>query len=159
MKHTALLLTLGALSLGACLADTRSVPIEPSQGGGSSTTFHPRPGVDTSTTPGFPSVVTIQGQVYLAGTGIPTDTGVVSTAPAVPGVTVRVMHNVLRNGQATQDEMARVTSGAQGEFSVSGLPGGYYVVEGLTTSGAVAAYALVATMATPTTTSIWMPAR
>jgi hypothetical protein len=158
MKPTALLLTLGVLSLTACLGDTRAVPIGPSEGG-SSTSFKPRPGVDTTTAPGFPSAVTIQGHVYPAGTGIPTDTGAVSTALPIPGVTIRVMHNVLRNGQATQDELARVTSGAQGEWAVSGLPGGYYVVEGLTAGGAVAAYQLVETRATVTTTSIWMPAQ
>jgi len=158
MKPTTLLLTLGVLNLSACLDDTRAVPIDPSPGSGSSTTFHPGPGVDTTTAPGFPSAVTIQGHVYPAGTGIPTDTGAVSTAPPIPGVTIRIMHNVLRNGQATQDELARVVSGAQGEWAVSGLPGGYYVVEGLTPGGAVAAYELVATRNAVTTTAIWMPA-
>ncbi|MBK6423897.1 MAG: hypothetical protein IPF77_17135 [Gemmatimonadetes bacterium] len=90
---------------------------------------------------------------------MPTDTGAVSMAPPVPGVTVRIMHNVLRNGQASQDEMARVTSDANGAWAVSGLPGGYYVVEGLTPLGAVAAYELVATHTAVTKTAIWMPVR
>ncbi len=157
MKSTTLLLSLGVLTLAGCLGDTRTSPIAPTDG--SSATFKPRPGVDTSTTAGFPSAVTIQGLVYRAGTGVPTDTGAVSMAPPIAGVTVRIMHNVLRNGQATQDELARVTSGAQGDFSVSGLPGGYYVVEGLTPGGAVAAYELVETRAAVTTTAIWMPAQ
>jgi hypothetical protein len=158
MKHSTLLLSLGVLSLAGCLEQTRAYPIAPTDGG-SSATFKPRPGVDTSTTPGFPSAVTIQGLVYRAGTGVPTDTGAVSMAPPIAGVTIRVMHNVLRNGQATQDELARVTSGSEGEFSVSGLPGGYYVVEGLTSGGAVAAYELVETRAALTRTAIWMPER
>lgn len=156
MKHSHLLLSLSVLTLAACLEQSGASPASPSDGG-SSATFHPKPGVDTSTTAGFPSAVTIQGMVYRAGTGVPTDTGAVSMAPAIAGVTVRIMHNVLRNGQATQDELARVTSGPQGDFSVSGLPGGYYVVEGLTAGGAVAAYELVETRAAVTKTAVWMP--
>ncbi len=158
MKHSILMLSLGLITLAACGEGTHANPIAPN-GGGSSATFHPKPGVDTTTAPGFPNAVTIQGLVYRAGTGVPTDTGAVSMAPPIAGVTIRIMHNVLRNGQATQDELARVTSGPQGDFSVSGLPGGYYVVEGLTSSGAVAAYELVATRAAVTKTAIWMPER
>lgn len=158
MKQSTLILSLGLTTLAACGEGTRANPIAPTDGG-SSATFHPKPGVDTTTAPGFPSAVTIQGLVYRAGTGVPTDTGAVSMAPPIAGVTIRIMHNVLRNGQATQDELARVTSGPQGDFSVSGLPGGYYVVEGLTAGGAVAAYELVETRAAVTKTAIWMPAQ
>lgn len=156
MKQSTLLLSATLLALAACLEETRAYPIAPTDCG-SSATFHPKPGVDTTTAPGFPSAVTIQGLVYRAGTGVPTDTGAVSMAPPIAGVTIRIMHNVLRNGQSAQDELARVTSGPQGDFSVSGLPGGYYVVEGLTAGGAVAAYELVATRAAVTKTAIWMP--
>ena len=158
MRMSSMFLAVAALALAACLDETRAVPIGP-DGPGSTTTFQPHPGVDTSTTPGFPSAVTIQGSVYQAGTGVPTDTGAVSMAPPLPGAAVRIMHNVLRNGQAAQDEMARVTSDAHGAWAVSGLPGGYYVVEGLTPAGAVAAYELVATRTAVTRTAIWMPVR
>ena len=52
-----------------------------------------------------------------------------------------------------------MTSDANGAWAVSGLPGGYYVVEGLTPLGAVAAYELVATHTAVTKTAIWMPVR
>ncbi len=156
MRRT-LSLALGAtLLLAACKDRGMPIPTEPAANP-STTSFQPHPGVDTSTTPGFPSAVTIQGVVYRTGSGIPTDTGVVSTRPPVPGVTVRFLRNLLVNGQATQQELGRVTSGAQGEFGLSGLPGGYYVVEGLDANGAVINYQLVATTAPVTSTSIWVP--
>ncbi|MBK6781229.1 MAG: hypothetical protein IPI38_19760 [Gemmatimonadetes bacterium] len=154
MRILPFVLAAAAVALAAC-----SDGAQPVNESGSTVTWQPHPGVDTSTTPGFPSAVTIQGSVYQAGTGVPTDTGAVSTALPVPGVTVRIMHNVLRNGQAAQDEMARVTSDANGAWAVSGLPGGYYVVEGLTPAGTVAAYELVATHTAVTRTAIWMPVR
>ena len=145
-----------ALVLAACADGGAPVPTAPAANP-STTTFQPHPGVDTSTTPGFPSAVTIQGVVYRTGSGIPTDTGVVSTRPPVPGVTVIFLRNLLVNGQATQQELGRVTSGAQGEFALSGLPGGYYVVQGLDDRGVVTSYQLVATTAPVTATSIWVP--
>ena len=109
MRIFPLVLAASAIALVAC-----SDGAQPVSESGSTVTWQPHPGVDTSTTPGFPSAVTIQGSVYQAGTGVPTDTGAVSMAPPVPGVTVRIMHNVLRNGQASQDEMARAGTGAGG---------------------------------------------
>ena len=154
MRILPFVLAAAAVALAAC-----SDGAQPVNESGSTVTWQPHPGVDTSTTPGFPSAVTIQGSVYQAGTGVPTDTGAVSMVSPVPGVTVRIMPNVLRNGQASQDEMARVTSDANGAWAVSGLPGGYYVVEGLTPAGTVAAYELVATHTAVTRTAIWMPVR
>jgi len=157
MRSNLSILALVAIGLAACAADQSALPTETSPGNPGSTT-RPGPGVDTTSTPGFPGNVTIAGTVYLAGTGVPTDTGVVSTAAPLAGVTVRFLRNMLVNGQAAQLDLGTVVSGANGEFSATNLPGGYYVVEGLTASGAVATYSLVATTNAVTQTSLWLPA-
>ncbi|HXI21280.1 MAG TPA: hypothetical protein VNH46_09355 [Gemmatimonadales bacterium] len=156
MRKPAILLAFGALAWGACDSGQAVAPAGP-QGSPSHVTYQPRPGDDTTATVGFPSPVTIAGTVYRAGTGVPTDTGVVSTAAPLGGVTVRLMRNVLQNGQGVSVEMARAISDPRGEFSVGGLPGGYYVVQGLDPAGEVAAYSLVATTQSVTRTSIWIP--
>lgn len=103
-------------------------------------------GTDTAAT-GFPSRVIVAGRVVPAGTGIPTDTGVVVTAAGLPGRTVRALRNQLVNGQATQTEMGRVVSGADGAYRFENLPGGYYVMEVLGPGDAVLSYELLATTA------------
>ncbi|HXI19515.1 MAG TPA: hypothetical protein VNH46_00435 [Gemmatimonadales bacterium] len=156
MRKLVILLAFGTLAWSACDSSQAVAPAGP-QGSPSHVTYQPRPGIDTSTTAGFPSPVSIVGTVYRAGTGVPTDTGVVSTAAPLGGVTVRLMRNVLQNGQGVSIEMARAISDPGGEFSVAGLPGGYYVVQGLDASGEVATYELVATTQPVTRTSIWIP--
>jgi hypothetical protein len=156
MRNTRMLLALAVLTSAACGSNQ---VMDPATTGGSTSTvtYQPGPGDDTTATVGFPAEVTITGTVYRAGTGVPTDTGAVSTSAPLAGVSVRLLRNVLQNGQGVSIEMARATSGADGRFSVAGLPGGYYVVQGLTAAGEVATYELVATTDAVTRTSIWMP--
>ncbi|MGE0441566.1 MAG: hypothetical protein AB7S39_13860 [Gemmatimonadales bacterium] len=117
-----------------------------------------RSGADTTTTPSpFPPTVSIVGFAYRAGTGVPTDTGAVSTEPPVPGVAIRIQRNVLRDGKAAQILMATVTTDARGAFASGPLPGGYYVLEALGPGGDVVNYQLVATSQAVTKASVWVP--
>jgi len=46
----------------------------------------------------------------------------------IAGATVKLMRNVLVNGQATQVEAGQTTTSASGAYQFSNLAGGYYIV-------------------------------
>ncbi len=136
-----------ALAMVACGDSASPLPHEQRPNGVSIIRYA---GTDTAAT-GFPSRVIVAGRVVPAGSGVPTDTGVVVSAPGLPGRTVRALRNQLVNGAASQTEMGRVVSGADGAYRFEDLPGGYYVMEVLGPGDAVLSYELLAT----TSTSNW----
>jgi hypothetical protein len=75
----------------------------------------------------------------------------------IPGIPLRIMRNLLVNGQATQQLAAEMTSGANGEYRVT-LPGGYYVVYATAPAGSpyVSNHALVAGTATDVTANVYL---
>ena len=63
----------------------------------------------------------------------------------VGGISLRLMHNILVNGQSAQELAGTTVSGADGTYSFPKLPGGYYVLyaEPSAASGYAGAYSLV----------------
>jgi len=148
------------------LLDVKPGKSDPTGSGNDTTRNTPTPPTTPSTPPSAPDTgstptpnvnVSIRGLVYRAGSGVPTDTGAVSTVPPLAGVRVRLMLNRLVNGQATQTVIATVTSGADGRWSVASAPAGYYVVEGLRADGSVAAYSLLHATQPVNVVNVWMP--
>ena len=85
---------------------------------------------DSSTTPPpLPATFNLSGRVLGVTRRAPAP-GVTDTLRFDPlaGVPLRIMRNLLVNGQATQVLAAETTSGASGEFRVDALAGGYYVI-------------------------------
>jgi hypothetical protein len=83
------------------------------------------PGIDT--TPGAPAKVKVSGRIVG-----------VSQAPAgsadslqyqpIARAKIRIMHNVVENGQASEVLAVQLVANDAGEFTVNNLPGGYYIV-------------------------------
>ena len=119
----AILVTLGTAALAACSDQTSTGPAQDV----AITTATPAPG-DSSHS--FAGEFTVHGQV-LGVTATTASPGVQDTLNYTPlsGVKIRIIHNLLVNGEATQELAAETVSDDEGAFAVSGLEGGYYIVE------------------------------
>lgn len=122
-RYAAILVTIGMAALAACSDQTSTGPapdIATTAGG-------PAPG-DTSHS--FVGEFTVHGQA-LGVTATAASPGAQDTLNYTPlsGVKIRIIHNLLVNGEATQELAAETVSDDKGAFTVSGLEGGYYIVE------------------------------
>lgn len=117
-----LLLLLPVLALGAACSEHAANPVQPepliSAGKG--------PGTGSDTSSAIPSVMQLSGRTLAVSVVQGVSDSLRFTA--LPNVGIRVMHNVLKNGQATQELVATTASDASGRYHVDNLPGGYYVV-------------------------------
>ena len=112
-----------------------------------------------STPPPLATTFNLSGRV-LAVTRTAPAPGVTDTLryDPVAGVPLRVMRNLLVNGQATQVLAAETTSGASGEYRINGLAGGYYVIYATPPAGSPYAsnHALVAGTANEVLANVYL---
>ena len=76
----------------------------------------------------------------------------------VGGISLRLMHNILVNGQSAQEPAGTVVSGADGTYSFPAIAGGYYVLyaEPSAASGYAGAYSLVPAQAASVTVDVFV---
>lgn len=132
MRPYAVILSAAALAVLAACSDqsttgpTRAVT-EPASGA---------PPIDSSHS--YSGTFTVHGRV-LGVTAIEPAPGVQDTlsyAP-IPGAKIRVVHNLLVNGEARQELAAETVSDANGAYSVRDLEAGYYIVEAAPPAGSL----------------------
>ncbi|HEY9427939.1 MAG TPA: hypothetical protein VIR34_12355 [Gemmatimonadaceae bacterium] len=128
-RYAAILVTLGMALLAACSDQTSTGPDKAVATAGGD----PTPG-DTSHS--YAGTFDVHGQI-LGVIAVAPSPGVQDTLHYTPlaGAKIRIMHNLLVNGEATQELAAETMSDAQGAYSVSGLEGGYYIVEAAPPTG------------------------
>lgn len=120
-----------AIAASACAgADTTApLPERAQQGPQSGAGGTGGSGDTTTTPPSFPASVQISGHVYSLTSVQPTVPGGDSLRyTPIAGVRLQFVRNQLVNGTVTTTVEGEATSGTSGEFSVSGIPGGYYQV-------------------------------
>lgn len=134
LSRSALLTATAVLAFTACRGDSIAAPARASGSGG---------GTDTSGV--APSFVNLSGHVF-AVENAPAGQGS-DTLRYVPigGVPLRLMHNILVNGQSAQELAGRVVADAGGTYRFDNLPSGYYVLyaEPAAGSGWSGSYSLV----------------
>lgn len=128
-RSAAILFTLGMAALAACSDQTSTGPAQATK----SASGEPTPG---DTTHSYSGSFDVHGRV-LGVTVLAPSPGVQDTLNYTPlaGAKIRIIHNLLVKGEATQELAAEVVSDADGAFAVSGLEGGYYIVEADPPSG------------------------
>ncbi|HET7550748.1 MAG TPA: prealbumin-like fold domain-containing protein [Gemmatimonadaceae bacterium] len=128
-RSAAILFTLGMAALAACSDQTSTGPAQATK----SASTDPTPG---DTTHSYSGSFDVHGQV-VGVTVLTPSSGVQDTLNYTPlsGAKIRVIHNLLVNGEAKQELAAETVSDAQGSYAVSGLEGGYYIVEAEPPSG------------------------
>jgi hypothetical protein len=122
-RSAAILFTIGMATLAACSDQTSTGPAQATK----SATSDPTPG---DTTHGYSGSFDVHGRVLGVAVLAPSP-GVQDTLDYTPlsGAKIRIIHNLLVNGEAKQELAAETVSDAQGAYAVSGLEGGYYIVE------------------------------
>jgi hypothetical protein len=122
-RSAAILFTIGLATLAACSDQTSTGPAQTTR----SATGDPAPG-DTSHS--FSGSFDVHGRI-LGVTVLAPSSGGQDTLSYTPlsGAKIRIIHNILVNGEAKQELAAETVSDAQGAYAVSGLDGGYYIVE------------------------------
>ena len=83
------------------------------------------PGIDT--TPGAPAKVKVSGRI-LGVTPAPAGSADSLHYEAIGRARIRIMHNVIVGGQASEVLAVELVANDAGEFTVNNLPGGYYIV-------------------------------
>ena len=175
------ILVAAALSLAACSDNSATAPVEEldqaADVGKSNTT--PNDSVRTSPTPITTTPTPPTTPRDTAVTPPPTGAsftlsgkvlGLTRTTSAsrdtlrhdpIPGVPLRIMRNLLVDGKATQTLAGETTSDANGDYRVTGLPGGYYVVYANPAAGSAWApnHALVAGTTPNVTAHIYLGRR
>ena len=112
------------LALAACGGEHLAGPAAASGAGGGNDTSHVAP-----------SVVNLSGHVFAVQSspgGMGNDT--LSYVP-IAGVPLKLMHNILVNGQSAQELAGTTVSDAAGAYHFNGLPSGYYVLYANPTAG------------------------
>ena len=122
-RSAAILFTIGMAALAACSDQTSTGPAQATK----RATSDPPP---SDTTHSFSGSFDVHGQV-LGVTALAPSPGVQDTLHYTPlaGAKIRIIHKLLVNGEAKQELAAETVSDAQGTYAVSGLEGGYYIVE------------------------------
>jgi hypothetical protein len=122
-RSAAILFTIGVVALAACSDQTSTEPAL-------ATRNAPGDPVPGDTAHLFSGSFDVHGQV-LGVTVLTPSSGVQDTLNFTPvaGAKVRIIHNLLVNGEAKQELAAETVSDANGTYAVSGLEGGYYIVE------------------------------
>ena len=110
------------------------------------------------TTPATPAKVRVTGHVLGATAHAPTGTGDSISFEPVPHARLRIMRNVIVDGTATQVLAIELLTGDHGEYTVTGLPGGYYIVYAYPPTGSVYAdnWSYLAAMQTEVTTDVYV---
>lgn len=129
-RSAVILLTIGMAALAACSDQTATGPAHPTR----SATTEPAPGDSSSQS--YSGSFDVHGRILGVTALTPTAGGqdTLSYTP-LPGVKIRIIHNLLVNGEAKQELAAETVSDAQGGYAVSGLDAGYYIVEAEPPSG------------------------
>jgi len=89
------------------------------------------------TTQQAPARVKVSGKVLGVSVNLPGVSGDTLAFEPIPRTRLRIMRNVLVEGSATQVLAVELLAGAHGEYTVTGLPGGYYIVYAYPPSGSV----------------------
>lgn len=113
----------------------------------------------TDTIPQLPAVFAVSGKVL----GVSSSAAVAGSSDSlhfepVAGARIKLYHNVLVNGTATQILAAETTSGADGAYRVTGLVGGYYIVQAAAPAGSAYAdnFAYLAGTASEVKTDVYL---
>ena len=177
--HRTLVLVTAAFTLAACSDRSTTAPVEElgqaADVGKSNTTPSdsartPPPPPTTPTTPAPPprdtaitppptvASFTLSGKVLGLTRTTASNSADTLRADPIPGIPIRIMRNLLVNGQATQTLAAETTSDANGEYRATGLAGGYYVAYANPAAGSVWAsnYVLIAGTTPNVTANIYL---
>lgn len=111
---SATILFISALAFAACTGDRMAGPSSASNTNG-------------DTTQVAASVVNLSGHVYAIQSAPPGGSDTLAYS-AIAGVQLKLMHNVLVNGVATQELTGSTVSDANGAYHFDGIDGGYYVI-------------------------------
>ena len=102
-------------------------------------------GVPVDTSGIAPSILNVSGHVFaIQATPAAQGSDTLHYIP-IAGVSLRLMHNILVDGQSAQELAGTTVSGADGAYGFANLPGGYYVLyaEPSAASGYAGSYSLV----------------
>jgi hypothetical protein len=147
--RTSLLLALSAMVVVASCSDSTGAKQAAPSGTSGGT-------VDTSGV--APNTVNLSGHVF-AVQATPGAQGS-DTLRYIPvgGVSLRLMHNILVNGQSAQEPAGTTVSGADGTYSFPAIAGGYYVLyaEPSAASGYAGAYSLVPAQSASVTVDVFV---